>query len=311
MRNIPTDLLRTVIAVVDLRSFTKAANALGVTQPAVSAQVKRLQSLLGCELLDKSAPGVSLTPTGAQVVSEARRLLAINDRIFDLAAPVREPQTLRFGMPGDFVSPALWYKLAHFRARWPDARLHMRTGSSDDLRRALQQGDLDLVVAMSAAPYEDARHHWTEDVVWVRGALTALDPAAPVPLVTRGGTCVFHRRMVAALDGAGRSYNVVLTASRINDLHHAVAAGLGVTALARALAATDETSAWEDGALPKLDGLACNICVRDAAATPALDELADVLVGALHPPPHAEHVGGGGIAGPGPADRAEKMGASM
>ena len=57
MLNIPTDLLRTLTTVVDLSSFTKAAKALGVTQPAVSAQIKRLQSLLGYDLLDKRAPG--------------------------------------------------------------------------------------------------------------------------------------------------------------------------------------------------------------------------------------------------------------
>jgi len=49
MINIPTELLRTFVAVVDLRSFTKAAQSLGITQPAVSAQVKRLQQLLGGE----------------------------------------------------------------------------------------------------------------------------------------------------------------------------------------------------------------------------------------------------------------------
>ena len=64
MTNIPTELLRTLVAVVDLRSFTKAAQSLGVTQPAVSAQIKRLQGLLGSDLLDKSAPGVSLTSAG-------------------------------------------------------------------------------------------------------------------------------------------------------------------------------------------------------------------------------------------------------
>ena len=47
MLNIPTDLLRTLLAVVDMRSFTKAAQMIGVTQPAVSAQIKRLQYLLG------------------------------------------------------------------------------------------------------------------------------------------------------------------------------------------------------------------------------------------------------------------------
>ena len=68
MTNIPTELLRTLVAVVDLRSFTKAAQGLGMTQPAVSAQIKRLQVLLGGELLDKSAPGVALTRKGEAVV---------------------------------------------------------------------------------------------------------------------------------------------------------------------------------------------------------------------------------------------------
>src|SRR5256885_13375689 len=84
MTNIPTELLRTLVAVVNLRSFTKAAQSLGVTQPAVSAQVKRLQFLLGYELLDKSAPGVILTPRGEIVVNYARRMLSINDEIVHL-----------------------------------------------------------------------------------------------------------------------------------------------------------------------------------------------------------------------------------
>ena len=102
MTNIPTELLRTFVAVVDLRSFTRAAQSLKITQPAVSAQVKRLQQLLGGELMDKSAPGVKLTPLGDGVLESARRLLAINDQILGIAAaPAAE--TIRVGAPGDFV----------------------------------------------------------------------------------------------------------------------------------------------------------------------------------------------------------------
>ncbi len=68
MTNIPTDLLRTLVAVVDLRSFTKAAASLGLTQPAVSAQIKRLQFLLGGDVFDRSVQGISLTPQGEMVV---------------------------------------------------------------------------------------------------------------------------------------------------------------------------------------------------------------------------------------------------
>jgi DNA-binding transcriptional LysR family regulator len=82
--NIPTELLRTLITVVDLRRFTKAAHAPSVTQPAVSAQIKRLQFLLDIDLFDKSAPGVSLTEKGDLVVNYARRILNINDQILNV-----------------------------------------------------------------------------------------------------------------------------------------------------------------------------------------------------------------------------------
>ena len=87
MTNIPTDLLRTFVLVVELRSFTRAAKAQGMTQPAVSAQIRRLQFLLGVELFDKSAPGVSLTPLGQNVIELARRLLSVNDHIVQMASP--------------------------------------------------------------------------------------------------------------------------------------------------------------------------------------------------------------------------------
>src|SRR5688572_14825158 len=101
--NIPTELLRTLIAVVDLRSFTKAAQSLGITQPAVSTQMKRLQWMMGGDLFDRSAPGVALTAKGELVVSYARRLLAINDQMLDLIVPRSSAPPLRIGMPGDFA----------------------------------------------------------------------------------------------------------------------------------------------------------------------------------------------------------------
>ena len=141
MQNIPTDLLRTFIAVVDLRSFTKAAQTLGVTQPAVSAQIKRLQSLIGYELLDKSAPGVSLTQRGEIVIAQARRLLAINDEILQCPAATRRSQTLRVGIPGDYSGSRIPATLARFRLRWPDIGFIVTSGTSDHMLRALKQGD--------------------------------------------------------------------------------------------------------------------------------------------------------------------------
>src|SRR5882757_3359182 len=76
--NIPTDLLRTFIAICELGSFTKAANLFGLTQPAVSAHMRRLESIIGSDLIEKNTSGVKLTHCGGEVLRQARRILSIN-----------------------------------------------------------------------------------------------------------------------------------------------------------------------------------------------------------------------------------------
>lgn len=289
MTNIPTELLRTLLTVVDLRSFTKAAQKLGVTQPAVSAQIKRLQFLLGFDLLDKSAPGVSLTEKGGCVVNQARRLLAINDQIVSLARGNGRGRLLRFGLPGDFVGLPLWQSLATFRARWPDVRLHMKTCCSNTLLHELEMGDIDVVVAMTSPhPHEMANHRWREDMVWVRGPMAPVDPTQPLPLVSRGESCLFHRHMVAALEAAGRSFEIVFTAGHVDELSRAVAAGLGLTALTRALA--DPALVCDDPGLPKLADVACSICVGTDTEPAVRDDLVALLAETLSPRPAGKPV---------------------
>ena len=78
---IPTDLLRTFVAICEVGSFTKVAHLFGLTQPAVSSHMRRLESMVGGDLLQKSLSGVSLTEYGVEVLRQARRILAINDQI--------------------------------------------------------------------------------------------------------------------------------------------------------------------------------------------------------------------------------------
>src|SRR2546428_13524275 len=146
MTNIPTELLRTLITVVDLRSFTKAAHSLGMTQPAVSAQIKRLQVLLGGELLDKSAPGVALTPKGEGVVQHARRLLSVNDHIVGMARP-RSPSGLRIGISDEAQSVMLGPVLGACRRGAPGS---VEIRGSDDVLRDPGQGESDLLMARGA-----------------------------------------------------------------------------------------------------------------------------------------------------------------
>ncbi len=283
MINIPTELLRTLIAVVDLRSFTKAAQSLKVTQPAVSAQIKRLQFLLGTELLDKSAPGVKLTSAGELIVNYARRLLSINDQIIHLAEPSPPAQTLRIGVPGDFAGPVLPWILSEFRARWPDVRFHVRCGNTDQQCKALERGEADLVVHLSTTRPPEAHCCWSEQAIWVRGASFKLDRTGAIPLLTYGTACVYHRIAVEALNRAGLACDTVFTAPSITMLAAAVNAGLGVMVTARSRARSSEMVIWDDGPLPKLPNLYCGIYIGEGGDRETREQLANAIASALRP----------------------------
>jgi DNA-binding transcriptional LysR family regulator len=286
MTNIPTELLRTLVAVVDLRSFTKAAQSLGVTQPAVSAQIKRLQSLLGSELLDKSAPGVTLTSAGNLVVNYARRLLSINDQILDLAGQRPLAQTVRIGATGDFTAAAIARGLSSMRGRRPDLRYTVSSDHLDPLLKVLREGELDLLVWVSGtAPTQEARYCWNEELVWVRSAASHMQPEGPVPLVSYGDQCLFTRSALSAIGSAGREWEMTFIGSSIAGLSAAVASGLGVTPLPRSCANLPGVEIWEDAPLPKLPVVFSGIFIREGADADDREQIADAIAASLHPGP--------------------------
>jgi DNA-binding transcriptional LysR family regulator len=285
MINIPTELLRTLVAVVDHKSFTKAANMLGVTQPAVSAQIKRLQILLGADIFDKHGPGVVLTPTGEAVVTYARRLLSLNDQILQVATPEPMTRRLRIGITGDYFSPYLPRALANFRERWPYRKFQMIAGNNGQLLHNLRAGELDVIVLLTMdAPERDARHHWTEEMVWGRGASISDPIGDPVPLVTRGDTWMNHTLAVNALERAGRAYEFTLITPTILSLISAVRNGLGVMPFARRRIVATDLVIIDDGVLPKLPDLVSSVYVSEAGDADVLNALADEIATVIRAP---------------------------
>jgi len=283
MINIPTDLLRTFVSVVELRSFTKAAQCMGVTQPAVSAQIKRLQFLLGSELLDKSAPGISLTPTGELVVNYARRLLSINDQILSLAGPQPSAQTVRVGLSGDCFEHYLTNAFAQLKKHWPDVRFDLQNGKGSELMHELRSGELELLVTLSSTdPVLETYACWSEDLAWMRSDATWIDPDRPVPLVAFSEHGVVYRAAVAALNETGRRYELVFTSSNIYGLVTAISAGIGVMALPRNRPVMG-IYPWEDAPFPRLPGVYRGIYLREGGDRAVLEQLARAVAVALQP----------------------------
>jgi DNA-binding transcriptional LysR family regulator len=286
MTNIPTDLLRTLVAVVDLRSYTKAANSLGVTQPAVSAQIKRLQQLIGADVFERGGQGVALTSRGERVVARARRLLSLNDEIVSLgAATVRADLTVRIGAPSDFVASVLPSILARFRGQHPDVRFAIRSDFYEPLLRQLHVGEIDLLIAMSPTRPPDARHSQTQEMLWIRGEVPLeIDASRPVPLVSCGEPCTYHRHAVKTLRAAGLEHEQVFIGSGMRCLNNAVASGLGTMISSRRRISVLGLKEWADGPLPKPPPLHSAVYVREGGSREIYEQLADQVAAVIHGP---------------------------
>ena len=136
------------VAVAEEASFTRAASRVHVAQPGVSAQVRRLESELGQQLLDRSGRSVRLTEVGSAVLPFARAALdaVANVRLAvdDLAGLVRGQVTV--GMVSGCALPVLAELLAGFHDRHPGVAIALVEDNSDRLVERLRDGRLDLAL---------------------------------------------------------------------------------------------------------------------------------------------------------------------
>jgi DNA-binding transcriptional LysR family regulator len=282
MVNIPTDLLRTLIAVIDLRSFTRAAHSFGVTQPAVSAQIRRLQMLLGGDLFDKSAPGVTLTTKGELVVGYARRLLALNDQMLDVTLHHDVSAQLRVGVLTDYFEGAVLRAVAMFGTRRPDLQMNIFTDRSDGLMRDLRRGDYDLVVSASDEKLANAVRSWLEPTAWAMAPSAVFEVGKPVPLVVLNESGLSHRMSVAALEEAGREYRIAYRGGSVAGMVEACAAGFGVVNFAKRYLLKTELKVFDSSPLlPRLPDVHGGVYLREGLEGSDLITLAEIIADAI------------------------------
>ena len=164
--NIPVVLLRSFISISGHGSFTKAAEELNLTQPAISAQIKRLQRMVGGDLFFKKAQGVGLTELGSMVEIYARRILALNDQIIAIAGHAPKHETVNLGIQNMFAG----HVLVDVVSQVPQTG-HYRfvCASAPVLAEKLKAGYVDLVFMLSRS--ESRRNiiaEWNEPIVWGR-----------------------------------------------------------------------------------------------------------------------------------------------
>lgn len=139
-------LLRTFLAVRKHRSYTRAAEEVFLTQPAVSRQMRQLEETLGVRLFEQIGKSLQLTDAGETLSVEAEKLLGAMERSVEVVRSHRsaEQGSVRIGAsttPGFYLLPAL---LGRFHRRYPDVALQYRVENSLHIEQMLIRNELDL-----------------------------------------------------------------------------------------------------------------------------------------------------------------------
>ncbi|MEO3431984.1 LysR family transcriptional regulator [Inquilinus sp. CAU 1745] len=143
--------LKTLVAVARYGTFAAAGDRVGLTQAAVSGQMKRLEERLGRRLFDRTGRSARLNDTGRTVLARAGELLALADSLADPFDPSRQTGLLRIGAIASVQPTILRRAMPGFHGGLPGVQVRVVPGTSMELLDRLDSGDLDLAMIIRPA----------------------------------------------------------------------------------------------------------------------------------------------------------------
>jgi DNA-binding transcriptional LysR family regulator len=282
--NIPIELFRSFVAITESGSFTRAAEELALTQPAISAQMKRLQQLVGGDLFVKRGQGIGVTELGATMESYARRLLALNDQVIAMAGRVPASETVHLGIQSAFVRTVLADVMNKLPAR-NSGCYRFVSGDAVYLAEKLRAGYVDLAFMLVQTESRRALiAEWPEKIVWMRAPHLRLSDEEPVPYISRENGFI-DRKILALFEDCNVPYRIAFTAADSCNLAAAAAAGIGVLAAMKRAAPerSDSLIVAEDRVLPELPELRGGVFFKEGFDLKRHQALVDAFVSAVQP----------------------------
>jgi len=235
--------LRYLVAVADTRHFGKAADKCFVSQPTLSAQIKKLENYLGVQLIERQPRKVTLTETGEKIVPLARRMLQESDEIISLARNEHDPLSGKINVAliptiGPYLLPLMMRRL---RKQLPQLKVMLYEYQTEPLLAKLRAGEIELGILALPVPLDglESAHLYDEPFTVAmpanhplakRAALKLDDLSGEDLLLLEDGHCLRDQ----ALEVCSRidvKENEDYRATSLETLRQMVAAGLGVTLL--------------------------------------------------------------------------------
>src|SRR5579871_222729 len=243
--------LRYAVALADARHFGRAAEACFVSQPALSAQVRELETRLRVQLFERTTRGVLVTPAGAAIIERARRILREVDDLREAAAGAGGELTgpLRLGVIPTIAPYVLPGAVRLIAERYPELELYLREDRTHALVAQLQGGELDLLLL--ALPLDRAGIE--ELPLYEEPFLLAVPDEHPLARTRRcdvpalanerlvlleEGHCL-RDQALAVCDLAGNGGHAEVQGTSLPTIVQMVGAGLGVTLLPASTIARD------------------------------------------------------------------------
>ncbi|KPH63760.1 LysR family transcriptional regulator [Pseudoalteromonas porphyrae] len=276
MKNISTDSLRTLVTVIEVGGFAKAGELLGLSQPAVSLQIKRLEDVLGRKLFKKQGQRQVLNQYGELLLPLAKQMLQQNDAILQLFTNENVTGKIRLGIPSEFAARILPAIIGDFVALYPDVSLEVKSRLSKHLLSVARQDQFDLVLALNEDLNSEKFPVFMQDqLVWV-GDLT-LAQNEVVTLVTAPEGCIYRRRAIEALQLAGIKYRIIYSNADLTGLTAALKEGLGITVLAKSTVPNELSYQLQTKQLPELGQIGISLIKRADEPEHAVDKLAEFI----------------------------------
>jgi len=236
--------LEYLVAVAEHRHFGRAAEASYVSQPTLSAQIKKLETELGVQLVERNPRHVMMTAIGNRVVERARAILRGVDDIENLARSARDPESasLRIGIFPTLAPYLLPHVVPRLSERFPELELLLVEAKTEDVLARLREGELDVGILALPIPEEGLRTVplFTEDfLLAVPDAHVLAQAPEPVDpkeldgrsvLLLEDGHCL-RDQALEVCSRVGATERGGFRATSLETLRQMVGAGVGVTLL--------------------------------------------------------------------------------
>jgi DNA-binding transcriptional LysR family regulator len=273
------DAVRTFKLVADLQSFTRAAQASGTTQSAVSLKLKRLEKRLSVRLVERTPRLVRLTVEGTGFLAKARDLLAAHDHALSGGAVVQ--RRLKLGISDHVAGSDLPDLLARLNAADPNLRLEVRLDFSNQLIDLFDRGKLDAVIVRRESHRRGGEVLREDEFGWFAVPGFGRDSSGRIRVAMLAAPCGVRAQAIHALDKAKTGWIEAFTGGGVTAVAAAAASGVAVAPLARRVAPRGTVDVGPVFGLPSLgrSKVMLHARVNDRQAAAALRTVAATFRG--------------------------------